>query len=113
MICPSCQREITDYSRYCYFCGKHQATAVVGVPTRRLHRSVCDRKLGGVCGGIAEYLEIDSTVVRVVWALVTFFSMIVLGCLAYLVAWLIMPELPVIVQQPVATVQTAPESPRT
>ncbi|MFZ0640706.1 MAG: PspC domain-containing protein [Candidatus Acidiferrales bacterium] len=112
MICPNCQREIADYSRYCYFCGRHQATAFAGAPTRRLHRSVSDCKFAGVCGGIAEYFETDSTIVRLVWVLVTFVTGIIPGLVVYLVAWLIMPEMPVIVQ-PVVPVQNAPEAPRT
>src|SRR5439155_25917576 len=35
---------------------------------RRLTRSVIDRKIAGVCGGLAEYLNVDSTVVRLIWA---------------------------------------------
>ena len=112
MICPNCQREITDYSRYCYFCGKHQAAAFASAPTRRLHRSVSDCKLAGVCGGLAEYFETDSTIVRLVWVLVTLMTGIVPGMVVYLVAWLIMPEMPVAVQ-PAAPVQSAPEAPRT
>lgn len=111
MICPHCQREIADYSRYCYFCGK-QAMAFAGAPTQRLHRSASDSKLAGVCGGIAEYFETDSTIVRLVWVLVTFVTGIIPGLVVYLVAWLIMPELPVVVQ-PAAPMQNAPEAPRT
>ena len=60
--------------------------------TRRLSRSVTDQKIAGVCGGFAGYFGLDSTVVRVVWALLTFVpGGIVLGVLAYLVAWFIMP----------------------
>lgn len=110
MVCPSCQREIADYSRYCYFCGKGQATAFASAPTRRLHRSVADSKLAGVCGGIAEYFETDSTIVRLVWVLVTFVTGIVPGVVVYIVAWLIMPEMSVVI--PVAPVQNAPETPR-
>jgi phage shock protein C len=59
----------------------------------RLTRSTTDRKIAGVCGGIAEYLAIDSTAVRVVWAVLTIVpGAIVLGVVAYLVAWFIMPE---------------------
>ena len=66
-------------------------TATVTAP-RRLTRSVADRKLAGVCGGIAEYFSIDSTVVRLVWAVLTVVpGCIVLGVVAYLVAWFIMP----------------------
>ena len=61
--------------------------------SRRLSRSVTDQKIAGVCGGFAGYFGLDSTVVRVVWALLTFVpGGIVLGVLAYLVAWFIMPS---------------------
>ena len=59
---------------------------------RRLTRSTTDRKIAGVCGGLAEYFHVDSTVVRVVWAVLTVVpGGIVLGVVAYLVAWFIMP----------------------
>ena len=64
-----------------------------GEPGRqRLTRSVADRKIAGVCGGLADYLAIDSTAVRVLWILLTIVpGAIVLGVVAYLVAWFIMP----------------------
>lgn len=49
-----------------------------------------DRKICGVCGGIAEYLGIDPTIVRLVWTLATLF--VGTGVLAYIIAALIMPE---------------------
>jgi phage shock protein C len=60
---------------------------------RRLMRSVVDRKIGGVCGGIAEYLSVDATVVRLGWIVLTIIpGAIICGVIAYLVAWFIMPE---------------------
>ena len=53
---------------------------------KRLHRSKTDKKIAGVCGGIAEYLDVSSTLVRVLF----FFSGI--GILAYLIIAIIMPE---------------------
>ena len=47
--------------------------------------------IGGVCGGIGEFLEIDPTVVRVIWAFVTVLS-IGVGIIAYILAWIIIPE---------------------
>jgi phage shock protein C len=111
MICGNCQREIADYSRYCYFCGKHQATGFAGSPTQRLHRSVTDSKIAGVCGGIAEYFQVDSTIVRLVWAFVTFFTAIVPGIAVYILAWILMPEMPVVMPT-AAPVQSTPEAPR-
>ena len=58
---------------------------------KKLYRSKYDRKLLGICGGIAEYLNIDPTIVRVVWALVAVFGA---GLLAYIVCALIIPEKP-------------------
>jgi phage shock protein PspC (stress-responsive transcriptional regulator) len=59
----------------------------------RLTRSPTDRMLGGVCGGIAEFIGIDSTIVRLAWAVLTIIpGAIVLGVIVYLVAWFIMPE---------------------
>lgn len=58
----------------------------------RLTGSATDWKIGGVCGGFAGYLGLDSTVVRVVPAILTLVpGAIVLGAFAYIVAWFIMP----------------------
>jgi phage shock protein C len=60
---------------------------------KRLLRSTTDRKIAGVCGGLGEYLEIDPTVVRLAWAVLSIWpGMIVLGVAAYLMAWFIVPE---------------------
>ena len=61
--------------------------------TKKLCRSAKDKKLGGVCGGIAEYFEIDSTIVRLAWVLFTLF--VGAGLLAYIIAMLVMPNPPV------------------
>ena len=58
---------------------------------KKLYRSKKDRKLVGVCGGLAEYFDIDPTIVRLVVVLVALFS---IGVLAYLVAALVIPEAP-------------------
>ena len=69
------------------------ALADAGAGGHRLTRSTVDRKVAGVCGGLAEYLHVDSTVVRLVWAVLTVVpGAIVLGVVAYLVAWFIMPK---------------------
>lgn len=56
---------------------------------RRLTLSATDKKIGGVCGGIAEYFNVDPTLVRVITvALALLFGG---GIIAYLLAWIIMP----------------------
>jgi len=57
---------------------------------KKLYKSEDDRKLFGVCGGIAEYFNIDPTVVRLIWVLsILFFGT---GIIAYLIFALIMPQ---------------------
>ena len=58
---------------------------------KRLYRSR-DRKIGGVCGGIAEFFNIDPTLIRVIWAILAFAYGS--GISAYFIAWLIIPEDP-------------------
>ena len=59
---------------------------------KKLYLSEKDKKVGGVCGGIAEYLEVDSTIIRLIFVFaICFWGM---GILAYLLAWLIIPKRP-------------------
>ena len=62
-------------------------------PRRRLARGH-DRKLGGVAGGLAEYFDIDPTLVRVMWIVALFVPPVGLGAavVAYVVMWFVMPE---------------------
>lgn len=57
--------------------------------TKRLYRSDTDKMLLGVCGGIGEYLNVDSTVIRLLWAILVCTG---LGLLAYLAAAIIIPR---------------------
>lgn len=57
---------------------------------KRLYKSITDKKLCGVCGGIAEYFAIDSTIVRLAWILFTVLGGS--GIIAYIIAALVMPK---------------------
>ncbi|MBW7846537.1 MAG: PspC domain-containing protein [Bacteroidales bacterium] len=59
---------------------------------KKLYRSRFNRILGGVCYGLADYLNLDPTIVRVGWVLFTLLGGA--GLLAYLVCWIIVPESP-------------------
>jgi phage shock protein C len=59
---------------------------------KRLYRSGKERILGGVCGGIGEYFDIDPTIVRLLWVL--FILGFGTGLLAYIIAWIIIPRNP-------------------
>lgn len=53
-----------------------------------------DKKISGLCGGIAEYLDIDASVVRLAWLLITVLTGIVPGVLAYVVGVIVVPKAP-------------------
>jgi len=71
---------------------KGKTIAAVNSNMRRLYRSGNDRILGGVCGGIGEYLGIDPVLIRLLWvfAILAFGS----GLLLYIIAWIIIPRNP-------------------
>jgi phage shock protein PspC (stress-responsive transcriptional regulator) len=62
---------------------------------KKLYKSLHDRKWLGVCGGLAEYLELDSTVIRILWIFISlFFSAIIGGLIMYLIMAIIMKYRP-------------------
>lgn len=61
---------------------------------KKLYRSTTDRVFAGICGGLGEYLNIDSTILRLVWTLIVIFTGLVPGVLVYLLAIFIIPQRP-------------------
>ncbi len=59
--------------------------------TKKLYKSRADKMIEGVCGGLAKYLNLDPTVVRVLYALITVFSVGIPGLVAYIILAVIMP----------------------
>jgi phage shock protein C len=57
---------------------------------KRLYRTGKERILGGVCGGLSEYLEADPSIIRLVWVIVTLLSFGT-SIVVYLAAWIIIP----------------------
>jgi len=98
MNCVSCQRDIADQSKFCYFCGAAQPTVATGAASyvdpgaRRLRRSVNDKVFGGVCGGFGEYFDVDPVIIRVVWAVLAFTTGI--GFVVYLICWVVIDQVP-------------------
>jgi phage shock protein C len=68
--------------------GKEGST-IVGMARGRLYRSTTDRQIAGVCGGLADYFNIDGTLVRIAFVVAAFTSV---GLLAYIVLWIAVPE---------------------
>jgi phage shock protein PspC (stress-responsive transcriptional regulator) len=89
MICARCSREIDADSVFCRLCG----AAVHEVSPRRLTRLPAQGQIGGVCAGIAAYLDADVTLVRLAWVILSVVpGAIVGGLVAYAAAWLILPQ---------------------
>ena len=59
---------------------------------KRLFRSKNDRMLAGICGGIAQYMDVDPTIVRLIFALASFFTVVFPGVLIYLIMWIVVPK---------------------
>jgi phage shock protein C len=98
MTCANCQKEIVAGSKFCYNCGAKQPEAVApgAVPSanvrKRLMRSSTDKKIAGVCAGLADYFDLDPTIIRVVWLFLVLFGGT--GILAYIVLWIVLPLAP-------------------
>ncbi len=59
--------------------------------TKRLTRNP-DGMIGGVCAGIADYFELDSSLVRLAYILISIFSVAFPGIFAYIILWIVIPE---------------------
>jgi phage shock protein C len=104
MYCNACGHAIAEDGRFCSQCG-----AVVGIPLplRRLVRSRAEKKIAGVCAGLAHYFDLDVTVVRVLSIFLTLATGVCPGIVTYVLAWIIVPSEPglkpvLAVQQPAA-----------
>ena len=107
MYCNYCGKVIQDDANHCAYCGKY----VGGVaPRRRLVRPRSDRKIAGVCAGFADYFDLSVSLVRVVWLLV--FLLGGTGLLAYIIAWIVIPNEPEPVYYAPPTTQQATPPPR-
>jgi phage shock protein C len=97
MYCTACGNSLTEGDRFCSQCGKASAPGPGGQAggggswrPRRFVRSMKDKKIAGVCSGIAHYLDSDLTLIRVI-----FLALIPLkgvSLIAYAILWAAMPR---------------------
>ncbi|SRR5712692_1374744 len=97
MYCTNCGLTLEETDVFCSRCGKPtgSATTYATAPPGRRHaplaRIISEKKIAGVCAGVARYFDVDVTMVRVIWLVVAICTVIP-GFLAYLVAWIAMPK---------------------
>ncbi len=104
MYCNACGKAIAEGDRACSGCGK--MVGMLSTP-RKLMRSRGEKKIAGVCAGLAHYFDVDVTLVRIVCLFITFASGVCPGIITYVLAWIIVPSEPEVrsmvgVQQTVA-----------
>ena len=92
MYCTGCGFQMADDAAFCSRGGK--ATGAPATPRvasqRRLTRPMYDKKIAGVCSGFARYLDMDVTVVRVIWLILAFTTGA--GFIGYIIGWIAMPR---------------------
>ena len=91
MFCPQCGKEYSQQVNFCCHCGT-ALSVPASTNAKKLTRSRTDKKIAGVCGGFANYFELDVTVVRILWLMLAFFGG--WGIIGYIIAWIVMPEEP-------------------
>jgi phage shock protein C len=89
MYCNYCGKVLQDDANVCAYCGTRVGAVIA---RKRLVRPRAGRKIAGVCAGLAEYFDLDVTLVRVVWLVVALMTGV--GLLAYPIAWIVMPDEP-------------------
>jgi|SRR5579862_1969643 len=100
MYCNYCGKVIQDDANVCAYCGTRVGASLA---RKRLVRPRHGRKIAGVCLGFAEYFDIDVTVVRLTWLIASFMTGI--GLLSYPIAWIVIPEEPLMLTAPTAAQQ--------
>jgi phage shock protein C len=102
MYCSNCGKNIGEHPVFCQFCGTRVAPEpppsfsspgfsnyVQPGPKRPFARYSADKKIAGVCGGVARYFDLDSSLVRALWLLCVLLGGT--GLVAYVVLWIVMP----------------------
>jgi phage shock protein C len=107
MYCTKCGVQIDDQALYCSQCGAatmNATSARASQPRRPLSRPREDIKVAGVCAGVARYLDMDVTLVRILWVVLSIYPPGA-GILAYFICMMVMPKDPL---PPVTHAEPAP-----
>jgi len=98
MICVNCQKRSPTAPTFATTAApsnpRPRPSVRIGTPgaKKRLVRSITDKKIAGVCGGLADYFDVDATIIRVCWLLA--FLCAGTGLLVYVLLWIALPIAP-------------------
>ena len=95
MYCTRCGHPLSDQDRFCSQCGAPVGggtpwPAFTSASGKRLVRPMAKKSIAGVCAGFADYLDVDITLMRILWLCAAIFTGV--GFIAYLVCWIVMPK---------------------
>jgi phage shock protein C len=88
MYCSHCGVQVAGHASFCPSCGGAQPG---NVSSKQLVRPIQGRKMGGVCLALANYMNLDVTLVRVIWLLLALLPVPGPFVLAYFVCWIVFP----------------------
>ena len=90
MFCTRCGVELREGDSFCCRCGARTAVGYMEAPPRPLMLDKANKKLAGVCAGFARYWNMDVTLLRILWLVISLGTGV--GFLAYLVCWIVLPS---------------------
>ena len=109
MFCTKCGIQLEDRDRFCSQCGTATGQGTQQAPGtvyNRLSRPREDRKVAGVCAGMARYFGVDVTLIRIL-AIALAVWPVGVGVIIYIVCWAVMPNDPYLLPAPANSVMTS------
>ena len=109
MFCTKCGKQLAERDRFCSECGTATGAGIQQVPGtvyNRLSRPRENRKIAGVCSGLARYLGVDPTLLRILTVALAIWP-VGLGLVIYLVCWIVMPNDPYLLPAATTPVTTS------
>ena len=91
MFCTKCGIQLEESDYFCHRCGTITGRGPSPFVATRLVRTMAGKKIAGVCSGMAEYLNADPVIVRLVWVMITL-GLPPAGIIGYIVAWIVIPK---------------------